>query len=286
MFDQYKDACAQLTLGQEKLEEMISMTENKPKKRLSHPIKTALIAAACLAALSITAFAASPAGQEAIRSIFITVRTFPTVQSYTEDGHTYLVVDDETIDVTQELEENGSYSLELEDGGHISVTSDGWVSMDSGNGNVSYSFRATDGPVDITPRAGLVTVITNEDGSVHAEADTPGVVSGSYNLELEDGGRLDDWATAQSGSGDVSISIQSADGSISNVSVTPKIGQYTIIPGEDGTVSVEADTPGSVDVFDFVALDANDPDSVAVYDYVVPEVNGSDGVVINYVSAE
>ncbi len=76
MFDprRYQDACAQLGLGRDKLEEMIAMTEKQPRRRLAHPVRTALIAAACLLALSLTAFAASPAGQEMIRTLYVTYR--------------------------------------------------------------------------------------------------------------------------------------------------------------------------------------------------------------------
>lgn len=76
MFDprRYQDACAQLGLGRDKLEEMIAMTEKQPRRRLAHPVRTALIAAACLLALSLTAFAASPAGQEMIHTLYVTYR--------------------------------------------------------------------------------------------------------------------------------------------------------------------------------------------------------------------
>ncbi len=76
MFDprRYQDACAQLGLGRDKLEEMIAMTEKQPRRRLAHPVRAALIAAACLLALSLTAFAASPAGQEMIHTLYVTYR--------------------------------------------------------------------------------------------------------------------------------------------------------------------------------------------------------------------
>lgn len=76
MFDprRYQNACAQLGLGRDKLEEMIAMTEKQPRRRLAHPIRAALIAAACLLALSLTAFAASPAGQEMIHTLYVTYR--------------------------------------------------------------------------------------------------------------------------------------------------------------------------------------------------------------------
>lgn len=151
MFDKqaYRETCARLTLGTEKLEEMIAMTENtNNRKYLSRPIKTVLIAAACVAALCVTAFAAP-----ALQNLFFTTYTVtmkdgdstnsvaPVIQTYNEDGHNYLVVDDETIDITEALEKDGSFKTQTKDGSEVHVNQDGWVSV-SGNG-IDYTFNPT-----------------------------------------------------------------------------------------------------------------------------------------------
>ena len=272
MFDQYKAACTRLTLGQDKLEEMISMTENTPKKRLSRPIKTILIAAACVAALSITAFAASPAGQEAIQRLFITVRVLPAVQSYTEDGHTYLVVDDETIDITQELEENGSYTLELEDDVRIDVDSDGWVTIQGDT--TTYTYSITDGSIASAnshpvPRSAQYSITMGEDGEMSVEADTPGSVSGFYRLELEDGAALT--GADDPGSAEVYEYVPAQAGASDSVAVI----NY-----------VSAEDPDSVGIYKYVPVEVGSLDSVGAYDYVAIGAVGSDSVVIDYTPAE
>ncbi len=151
MFDKesYRDVCAQLTLGQEKLEEIITMTENTKKKGLSRPVKTVLIAAACVAALTVTAFAA-PAVQQLFTTITITYRggegmetaiAIPPMNLAERDGHTILTVDEEEIDVTDAFATDGKYTFER-DGAAITVSSDGWVDIATEDGMpMSYGFN-------------------------------------------------------------------------------------------------------------------------------------------------
>lgn len=75
MFDPntYRSACDRLAPDAEKLEEWITMTENKSKKYLSRPVKALLIAAACLTLLCATALAA-PAIQEFFTTYTITFK--------------------------------------------------------------------------------------------------------------------------------------------------------------------------------------------------------------------
>ena len=158
MFDTktYRDACAHLTLGTEKLEELISMTENtNNKKRLSRPAKTALIAAACVAALCVTAFAA-PAVQKMFMSFSFTVTdrsgnvgdaqmfVCPDLALEKRDGKDILTVNDEEIDVTDAFAKDGKYVLEEEDA-TVTVTPDGEVTVDmeTSDGPVTYSFSLT-----------------------------------------------------------------------------------------------------------------------------------------------
>ncbi len=190
MFDRenYQNACAQLSLGQEKLEEMIAMTENtKAKKRLSRPMKTVLIAAACVAALSVTAMAA-PAVQQLFTTYTITYRTsgsstvftLPTLSMEERDGRSILTVDDEEFDMTDSFAQNGQYKMNA-DGADITVTPDGWVTilMDTGeDGPITYTFNlnAQDGdslPASIQvdgaealTEVGIYSISTDENGSV------------------------------------------------------------------------------------------------------------------------
>ena len=78
MFDQssYCNDCAKITLGADKIEEMILMTENQKKKALRFPKRAALLAAALVAALCLTAAAAEvPAVQEFFATVFVTIST-------------------------------------------------------------------------------------------------------------------------------------------------------------------------------------------------------------------
>lgn len=154
MFDPntYREACAHLTLGTEKLEEMIAMSENTNKKRLSRPVKTALIAAACVAALCITAFAA-PAVQKMFMSFTVTVTdrdgnvgdaqmfVCPDLALEKRDGRDILTVNDEEIDVTDAFAKDGKYVLEEKDA-TVTVTPDGevTVNMETADGPMVYSF--------------------------------------------------------------------------------------------------------------------------------------------------
>lgn len=75
MFDPntYRSACDRLAPDAEKLEEWITMTENKSKKYLSRPVKALLIAAACLTLLCATALAA-PAVQQFFTTYTVTLK--------------------------------------------------------------------------------------------------------------------------------------------------------------------------------------------------------------------
>ncbi len=158
MFDPntYREACARLTPGAEKLEEMIAMTENtNRKKHFSRPIKTVLIAAACVAALCVTAMAA-PAVQKLFMSFSVTftdqngniqdAQMFicPDLALEKRDGKDILTVDGKEIDVTDAFAKDGKYVLE-EDGATVTVTPDGQVEVCTEvNGDpIVYTFRLT-----------------------------------------------------------------------------------------------------------------------------------------------
>lgn len=200
MFDpkEYREACAHLTVGTEKLEEMIAMTENtNNQKHLSRPIKTALIAAACVAALCITAFAA-PAVQKLFMTATITVTdsngdpqtaqvfTFPDLTLEKRDGKDILTVDDQEIDVTDAFAKDGQYVMEL-DQATVTVKPDGEVTveMTTSDGPMVYSFNLTeeDGqlPSSVTLEGevlsggeiGTYIVTTDENGEMEVNTYTP-----------------------------------------------------------------------------------------------------------------
>ena len=192
MFDResYQTACARLSLGQEKLEEMIAMTENtNAKKRLSRPMKTVLIAAACVAALSVTAMAA-PAVQQLFTTYTITFRnsnsttafTLPTLALEEREGRSILTVNGLETDVTDAFAKDGQYVANV-DGVDLTVQPDGWVTVtmdtDQDTGPVTYTFNLNAGDdasslttvrVDLSTsdetEVGFYSISTDENGSV------------------------------------------------------------------------------------------------------------------------
>ena len=133
MFDPqvYRDACGKMTVPQDKLEEMIAMTEAKEKK-VRRPFRAALIAAAAVAMMVVGVGAANP---EAVQELFVQIATVVRVDEYRQemvtsegesitvlnipkvnvenrDGQAVLMVDEEEVDITQALEEQGTYVYE------------------------------------------------------------------------------------------------------------------------------------------------------------------------------
>lgn len=199
MFDpkRYQNACAQLRLGQEKWEEIITMTENtRAKKRLSRPVKTILIAAACVAALTVTAMAA-PAVQQLFTTYTITYRnadsqtafTMPTLTLEKREDRSILTVDGLETDVTDAFAQDGQYAMAV-DGHTITVQPDGWVTVEApGEEDITYTFRLQDG--EATPGVGEVNLIT--DGTPEDAA------FGSYQVSVDENGNIEvaDYAPAQ-----------------------------------------------------------------------------------------
>lgn len=153
----YCNACAKMTLGADKIEEMISMTENQEKKAHRFPKRAALLAAALVAALAITASAAEiPAVKEFFTTMFITISvkdnvsaglTIPSVAVEEREGRTILVVDGQETDVTDALARNGEYRFEG-DGFDVVVDENG-VGVVTAYGLdgtvVTYSTKQADG---------------------------------------------------------------------------------------------------------------------------------------------
>lgn len=161
--DLYRKTCLEsLRLSEEKLEEMIVMAENK-KHRLRRPLQIALIAAALVCMMCVTAAAANPeAVQQLWKSFSISVlyegpntvvvqADIPEVSVERTGERVALMVDDVEIDITEALERDGVYKqtfaveagsaeltvksdltwemeLTMEDGKEISYSSEG-ISM-------------------------------------------------------------------------------------------------------------------------------------------------------------
>lgn len=189
MFDQerYQNACARLTLGQEKWEEIIAMTENtSAKKRLSRPVKTILIAAACVAALTVTAMAA-PAVQQLFTTFTITyvddstqtAFTMPTLALEQREDRSILTVDDVETDVTDAFAQDGQYVLDL-DQATVTVKPDGWVEVQMAGGGESGPITYTFNLNEDAPLTGVGNVKIATEGDVDSDA------FGSYEVTVDE----------------------------------------------------------------------------------------------------
>lgn len=203
MFDrsQYCNACAKLTLGADKIEEMISMTENQEKKARLFPKRAALVAAALAAALCVTAAATEvPAVQEFFATVFVTISTnsdvaagltLPSVAVEEREGRSILVVDGTETDVTDALAKDGKYLYEG-DNFQIQVDEHG-VAIITAYGTdgtvVTYSTETQEGQ-------DVVYNVTTEgrDGEpiTVTAGDTPDDVSwGLFNVVVDQSGAMD-----------------------------------------------------------------------------------------------
>lgn len=171
MFDprSYRNVCDRMTLDAEKIEEMISMTENQEKKTLARrPMRVAMLAAAMVAALGITASAAElPVVQEFFATIFVTVTAdgeaaglnLPSVAVEEREGRSILLVDGEETDITDALAREGGYLYEG-DGFQVKVDENGVAIVTSYGDNgmtVSYSTEDPDA------QGGMVYTVTTDD---------------------------------------------------------------------------------------------------------------------------
>ena len=121
MFDPdiYRKACSELKLSEQTIEEMIQVTKEKQHAQ-RRPFRVALVTAALIAALGITA---SAAGSEAIQSLLVTIRTSFSIQSQSENGTTVfpdvaveqqgerivLYLGEVATDITEDLAREGRY---------------------------------------------------------------------------------------------------------------------------------------------------------------------------------
>lgn len=151
MFDPklYREACRELTAPEDKIEEIIAMTEKTNKKKI-RPLRTALIAAAAVAMMVVSVAAANPEGvQEFFYEIMsavqvddyrtditttdgekVTVFSIPQASVEERDGRAILVIDGkDAADITDALKAEGRYTYEdtTAEGTHLTVAVEGWL---------------------------------------------------------------------------------------------------------------------------------------------------------------
>ena len=154
MFDPklYREACRELTAPEDKIEEIIAMTEKTNKKKI-RPLRTALIAAAAVAMMVVSVAAANPEGvQEFFYEIMsavqvddyrtditttdgekVTVFSIPQASVEERDGRAILVIDEkDAADITDALAKTGRYdykesSGETEVSATVEGTAENWT---------------------------------------------------------------------------------------------------------------------------------------------------------------
>lgn len=149
MFDPklYREACRELRAPEDKIEEIIAMTEKTNKKHI-RPLRTALIAAAAVAMMVVSVAAANPEAVEEfiynIASIIhvdqyrmemvtedgeqVTVFSIPEASVENRDGRAILVLDGkDAADITDALKAEGRYTYEdtTAEGTRLTVTVEG-----------------------------------------------------------------------------------------------------------------------------------------------------------------
>ena len=130
--NQYRELCSELHVSEEKLEEVIQMTEQEKKRKFHRPMRLGLVAAAVAAMLVVTV---SAANSEAIMTYLTSLRDaavageawadspvnteegtgglcLPEASLEERDGRTILIVDGVETDVTQALTDQGEYLYE------------------------------------------------------------------------------------------------------------------------------------------------------------------------------
>lgn len=204
MFDPklYCEACREIKAPEDKIEEIIAMTENTSKKKF-RPLRAALICAAAAAMMVVSVAAANPDGVlEFVTRIAavvwvdeyhtelttddgerVTVISIPEAEVQKRDGRAILVVNGEDeADITDALNSVGKYTYTKNSGSltlglTVEGTVDDWtIVMHAGGANSSsYTFRK------------------DENGNVVASADTPahdGLEHTWVTVSTEDGERI------------------------------------------------------------------------------------------------
>ena len=176
MFDPklYREACRELTAPEDKIKEIIAMTEKTNKKKF-RPLRTALICAAAMAMMVVGVAAANP---EAVEEFFYNIVSIVRVDDYRQelttadgekitlfsvpeaavelrDGRAILTLDGEDeADITDVLANTGRYEYQKDcEGSRLIVTVEGttqdWkiaVSVgDPGSDNPTVTYSSDDG---------------------------------------------------------------------------------------------------------------------------------------------
>lgn len=156
MFDtgKYQHECERLTLNETAFAEAIS-TVQQSKSRSTKPVRTAMLVAALVATLGVTAMAQEPIREQFSQFMVILVAkntnsdysdngyfkdaVYTPAMSYEEkEGHKLFTVDGAVTDVTEAMEQYGFYTCEW-DGASLHLTVDGLVTLTrlSKNGDIS-----------------------------------------------------------------------------------------------------------------------------------------------------
>ncbi len=161
--NQYRELCSELHVSEEKLEEVIQMSEQKKSKLARRPLRVGLAAAALSALLVVSVSAAS--NPELLEEIFSSIRSSVVVSDYQQewtmddgskmsalrypevaveerDDRTILIVDGVETDITDSLTPDGRYVWEDNDNGTqaqvvVTLDEDGkpvWVANVAGAG--------------------------------------------------------------------------------------------------------------------------------------------------------
>ena len=150
MFDPklYREACRELTAPEDKIEEIIAMTEKTNKKKL-RPLRTVLICAAAVAMMVVGVSAANPEAAQEIWGYVMdvvnigqyrsevtaadgeiwTLMQLPEAVLENRNGRAILVVEDVDIaDITDALAKDGRYvHEETDEGTHLVITVTGSI---------------------------------------------------------------------------------------------------------------------------------------------------------------
>ena len=150
MFDPklYREACREITAPEDKIEEIIAMTEKTNRKQF-RPLRTALVCAAAVAMMVVSVAAANP---EEFQAFLIDVKSYVQVDRYradvtmengetfsmvqapkakveNRDGRAVLVVNGEDVaDITEALSQEQHYVFEdISEDTKITITVNGTI---------------------------------------------------------------------------------------------------------------------------------------------------------------
>ena len=168
MFDPntYRKLCGTLTAPEEKVQEVILMTQKTDRKKIirHHPLRKLVVAAATVSALAVGASAAT--NFEAIQDMFISIAVtntsgtdvlpgilLPEVHLEEREDRTLLVIDGKETDITDQMKQEGGYTerQDLEDGGVLEVAVDPEKRLSvkgyDADGTLVYQFQQEEGAV-------------------------------------------------------------------------------------------------------------------------------------------